>query len=67
MQSDMAVLSMTSSRRFSVSIYDSLSNLTASGLVMGSESYTPSTLVALITTSAPISMARKAAAVSVEK
>ncbi len=45
----------------------SSSNIFASGLVSGSESYTPSTLVALSTTSALISTARRAAVVSVVK
>ena len=51
----------------STSLTVSVSYLTASSYLCGSLSYTPSTIVALNTTSALISAARSEAAVSVEK
>ena len=65
--SESAVESITASRRFNASPNVRLSNLTASGFFFGSLSYTPSTMVAFKITSASISAALRAAAVSVEK
>ena len=67
MHSDSAVESITPTRRLSASMYVSDSKRFASGLTRGSSTYTASTLVALISTSALISIARSAAAVSVVK
>ena len=67
MHSEMAVASMTVSPRLRTSMYSSVSNFTASGFSIGSESYTPSTFVPLRMASALISRARCAAVVSVEK
>ena len=67
MQSEMAVASITVRPRFRTSRYSRVSNLTAAGFRLGSESYTPSTFVPLRMASASISSARWAAVVSVEK
>src|SRR4051812_46836355 len=66
-QSETAAASMTLSWSRRRSAYSSEAYRRALGLVIGSASYTPSTLVALSRTSAPISTARSAAAVSVVK
>src|SRR5690606_3500667 len=63
----MAVRSITSSLRSSTPSYVRRSNFSALGSLNGSAVYTPSTLVALSTTSASISMARRQAAESVVK
>ena len=63
-----AVASATRRPRARKSSYDSWSNFTASGFFFGSESYTPSTpCLPISSASAPISSARWAATVSVEK
>ena len=59
--------SITARRSSNTRVKVRVSYLTASGYLWGSLSYTPSTIVALNMASAPISKARRADAVSVEK
>jgi len=66
-QSENAAASITLSCILSASMYVSLGRRFASGYFSGSLSYIPSTFVALIRHSAPISEALSAAVVSVEK
>ena len=61
------VISMTLMPRLITSIYDMRSSLTAAGFFLGSSVYTPSTFLAMSSTSALISAARSAAPESVEK
>jgi len=67
LQSDTAAASMTASSLVITSWYETVGRNSASGSFTGSAVYTPWTLVALMTTSDSISIARSTAAVSVEK